>query len=124
MRHKSRPRGCACGCGPGCVHARLADAIPLVSSLLSATARDEGLVIAIADREARLHYVDGDSRARSRAESIGFTAGANWSEAQVGTNAPGRAVARGEAVSIHREEHTRPDVHPCLLYTSPSPRDS
>ena len=68
MRHKSRPRGCACGCGPGCVHARLADAIPLVSSLLSATARDEGLVIAIADREARLHYVDGDSRARSRAE--------------------------------------------------------
>ncbi len=119
MRHKSRPRGCACGCGPGCVHARLAAAIPLVSSLLSSTARDEGLVIAIADREARLHYVDGDSRARSRAESIGFTAGANWSEAQVGTNAPGRAVARGEAVSIHREEHTRPDVHPFSCSAAP-----
>ena len=52
-------------------------------------------------------------------ERAGLWLGADWSEACEGTNGIGTCLVERQALTIHQEEHFR-----CLLYTSPSPRDS
>lgn len=114
-----RPGDCECVESSSCDHARLAAVVPLVTDLLLPTAREDGLVVAIADRSGRLAYVEGHRSARDDADSIGFAVGEDWSQAQVGRNAPGLAVAQARAVSVRREEHTRPDVHPFSCSAAP-----
>ncbi|WP_330059258.1 GAF domain-containing protein [Paenarthrobacter sp. Z7-10] len=55
--------------------------------------------------------MEGDSVLRNRAEGIRFVTGADWSEASVGTIAPGTALALGKSVQIAGAEHYNPDVH-------------
>lgn len=85
--------------------------VGLVDDLLTPIATDDGLVIAVADRSGLLRHIGGDRRARSRTDDIGFSVGENWSQAKMGTNAPGTALLRGAALSVRREEHTHPEVH-------------
>ena len=47
-----------------------------------------------------------------RAESMMFVAGADWSEASVGTSAPGTALALGRSIQISGAEHFKRSVHP------------
>ena len=85
--------------------------VGLVNDLLMPSASDDGLVVALADDTGHLRHIGGDRRAQSRIEEIGFAVGENWSQAQKGTNAPGTSLLRGSALSVKREEHTRPEVH-------------
>ena len=41
-----------------------------------------------------------------------------------GTDMPAKEVSEMLASAIHGETHEYTDMYPCLLYTSPSPRDS
>ncbi|MEI6624282.1 MAG: GAF domain-containing protein, partial [Actinomycetes bacterium] len=90
---------------------RLEAVVPLIRSILTGAATEAGHVVAVGDESGRLLWVEGDSRAVRRAESIGFTQGSVWSEAVAGTNAPGTALALDSPVQIFRAEHFVGSVH-------------
>lgn len=88
----------------------ITEALPLLETLL-APAHDVGLITAISNTEGHLLWVDGAHRMRARAESIGFAPGADWSEASMGTSAPGAALSTGSAVQVAGAEHFSHAVH-------------
>ena len=83
----------------------LALLLPVVRKLLVDDAEGSGLLVAVGDELGRLLWVEGDHEARRRAESMLFVAGAGWSEARVGTSAPGTALALDRGVQIRGAEH-------------------
>jgi len=90
----------------------LATMLPLFRDLLGEAARDGGFIFAVADVDGTLLWVDGDRVVLSRAERMNFLEGAVWAEAQVGTNAPGTALAIDRAVQIFASEHYNSVVQP------------
>lgn len=83
----------------------LALALPVVRRLLVDDVAGSGLLVAIGDEHGRLLWVEGDPSARRRAEDMLFVAGAGWSEARVGTSAPGTAIVLDRGVQIRGGEH-------------------
>lgn len=84
--------------------------LPVLDRLLVEPAKDTGLIVAITNEQGRLLWVRGDSATLRRAEHMDFVAGADWSEAAVGTSAPGTALASGRGVQIAGAEHFAPAV--------------
>ncbi|MBO1740911.1 GAF domain-containing protein [Leifsonia sp. TF02-11] len=103
--------------GPGLEDARrahpIAAALPVIRQLLVRDAEpDSRVVVAVGDARGRLLWVEGDPVLRSRAESMLFVPGAAWAEGDVGTSAPGTALAIGDGVQIRGAEHFAEDVKP------------
>lgn len=90
----------------------LAAVRPVLDRLLVQPSLDAGMLVAVGDENGRLLWVDGDRELRRRAEGMLFMAGADWSEAAVGTSAPGTALALNRSVQIAGAEHFNPEVHP------------
>jgi transcriptional regulator of acetoin/glycerol metabolism len=80
--------------------------------LLPGEADDSGVVVAVGDAAGRLLWVEGDRRIRTLTGDMGFVEGANWSEAAVGTSAPGTALALDRSVQIRGAEHFNRLVQP------------
>jgi len=97
----------------------LAPVMPVIRRLLVDGADDAGLVVAIGDEHGRLLWVEGDAGLRRRAEDMLFIAGADWSEASVGTSAPGTALELDRAVQIRGAEHYNRIVHPWSCTAAP-----
>ncbi|NKX49125.1 GAF domain-containing protein [Arthrobacter deserti] len=93
-------------------HHLLASVMPVLRRLLVLPVQGTGLLVAVGDEQGRLLWVDGDRVQRRRAESMAFLPGADWSEAAVGTSAPGTALELGRSVQICGAEHFSPAVHP------------
>ncbi|WP_240423295.1 transcriptional regulator [Leucobacter sp. wl10] len=89
----------------------IARVLPVVQRLLFEEAGDSGLIVAVGDAAGRLLWLDGDPGLRSRAEDMGFRAGMDWSEAAVGTSAPGSALALDHAIQVLGAEHYNRAVH-------------
>ncbi len=84
----------------------LASVMPAVRRLLVTDAEgDSGILVALGDAHGRLLYVEGDRSLKARAESMLFVEGADWSEASVGTSAPGTALTLDHGLQIHAGEH-------------------
>lgn len=83
----------------------LATVMPVIRRLLVDDAADAGLLVAVSDAAGRLLWVEGERRLRTRAATMHFVEGASWGEAEAGTNAPGTALALGQAVQIFAAEH-------------------
>jgi len=103
--------------GPGLDDARrthpIAAALPVIRQLLVRSAdADSRVVVAIGDARGRLLWVEGDPVLRRRAESMLFVPGAAWAEGDVGTSAPGTALAVGSGVQIRGAEHFAYEVKP------------
>jgi sigma-54 dependent transcriptional regulator, acetoin dehydrogenase operon transcriptional activator AcoR len=62
-------------------------------------------VLAYFDPAGWMLSVDGDPRVAERVAEINFCPGANWSEASVGTNGPGTALAERRPVKVFATEH-------------------
>lgn len=92
-------------------HHPLARVLPLFQHFLVGPAAAAGLVVAIGDAHGCLLWVDGDHRMRRQAEAGAFQPGANWSEAAIGTSAPGMALFTGTGAQVHREEHYAHSAH-------------
>ena len=90
----------------------LQGAMPMIRSLLTQPVEASGHVVAVGDAEGHLLWVEGDKTLRSRAEEMGFVAGAEWSEGAAGTNAPGTALTLNAPVQIFASEHFRGTVQP------------
>jgi hypothetical protein len=90
----------------------LAAIMPVIHKLLVLPSHDSGLLVAVGDEVGRLLWVEGDAITQRRAEGMMFVAGADWSEASVGTSAPGTALALGRSIQISGAEHYKRSVHP------------
>jgi len=90
----------------------LALVLPTIHRLLVRHTFDAGLIVAVGDQAGRLLWIDGDRTLRRKAEDMLFVEGADWSEAAVGTSAPGTALALGRGIQIHGAEHFNRLVHP------------
>lgn len=90
----------------------LAQVMPVIRKLLVDDADDEsGMLVAVGDAMGRLLWVEGDQGLKSRAESMMFVEGSDWSEAVAGTSAPGTALTLNHAIQIRRDEHFNRLVH-------------
>jgi hypothetical protein len=90
----------------------LASIMPVIQKLLVQPSHDSGLLVAVGDEVGRLLWVEGDPALQRRAEGMMFVPGADWSEATVGTSAPGTALALGRGIQISGAEHYQRSVHP------------
>lgn len=98
----------------------LSGAREMIRSLLIPGDLDEaGVVVAVGDAAGRLLWVEGDGGIRSQVGDMGFVAGANWSEAAIGTSAPGTALAIGAGVQINGPEHFNRFVQPWSCTAAP-----
>ena len=97
----------------------LAAAMPLIRRLLVESAAEAGLLVAVSDAAGQLLWVEGDHDLRSRAESMHFLPGADWSEASAGTNAPGTALVLGRPVQFFGAEHLVRPVTPWSCSAAP-----
>ncbi len=89
----------------------LATIMPVINKLLVQPSHDSGLLVAVGDEVGRLLWVEGDPALQRRAEGMMFVPGADWSEATVGTSAPGTALALGRGIQIAGAEHYQRAVH-------------
>lgn len=90
----------------------LAAIMPVIQKLLIQPSHESGLLVAVGDEVGRLLWVEGDPVMQRRAEGMMFVPGADWSEAMVGTSAPGTALALGRGIQISGAEHYKRSVHP------------
>ena len=97
----------------------LAAGMPVIRRLLVDSAADAGLLVAVSDAAGQLLWVEGDASMRSRAESMHFLPGADWSELSAGTNAPGTALALDRPVQIFGAEHLARQVTPWSCSAAP-----
>ncbi|KXP00147.1 GAF domain-containing protein [Tsukamurella pseudospumae] len=81
----------------------LAGVMPVIRHLL--VDGSAGAMVAVADRDGTLLWVEGDGAAVRRAAAMNFAPGADWSESAAGTNAPGTALALDAEVQIAGSEH-------------------
>lgn len=88
----------------------IAAVLPMLQTLL-APAHDVGLITAISNTAGHLLWVDGATDTRTRAEDIGFAPGTDWSEASMGTSAPGAALSTGAPAQVAGAEHFSRSVH-------------
>lgn len=85
--------------------------LPVLQRLLIEPATEAGLIVAIGDAAGRLLWVEGARETLRTAERSAFQPGANWSEAAIGTSAPGLALATGRGAQVHREQHFSYTAH-------------
>jgi hypothetical protein len=86
--------------------------MPVIHKLLVLPSHDSGMLVAVGDEVGRLLWVEGDAGLQRRAERMMFVPGSDWSEAKVGTSAPGTALAVGRGIQISGAEHYKRSVHP------------
>jgi hypothetical protein len=79
--------------------------LPELRAALTAVAEDARHVMVVTDADGVLLWREGSTRVRHRADALGFTEGAGWTEGAVGTNAIGTALAEGAPVQIFSAEH-------------------
>lgn len=89
----------------------LAAITPLVRGLLGTVSAEARHLVAISDAEGTLLWIDGHPRMLEAALAPHFKPGALCSEAAVGTNAVGTALALQHAVQIFSAEHFNRLLH-------------
>ncbi|RTL57085.1 MAG: sigma-54-dependent Fis family transcriptional regulator [Rhodocyclaceae bacterium] len=86
-------------------HSDLIEACRPIMMTASDFLAETGTVMALTDQRGVVLGVEGDVKAMTAAEQIHFMPGADWNEFMTGTNAVASAIALGEPVQIHAEEH-------------------
>ncbi|NDL59771.1 transcriptional regulator [Phytoactinopolyspora mesophila] len=86
-------------------------AIPILQRLLVEPATDAGVIVALADNDARVLWIEGDNHLLRKAEAIHAVSGSVWTEGLTGTNALGTAHELGALVQIFGSEHFAQPVH-------------
>jgi hypothetical protein len=79
--------------------------LPELRAALTSVADDASHIMVITDADGRLLWREGAAQVRRRADDLGFTEGADWSEGSVGSNAIGTALAEAAPVQLFAAEH-------------------
>ncbi|MEV2226990.1 GAF domain-containing protein [Streptomyces phaeochromogenes] len=97
----------------------LARVMPLFRELMGTFAADGEHLLAVCDAQGRLLWVEGHRGTRQKADGMNFVPGARWAESEVGTNAPGTAVALDRPVQVFAAEHFIRRVQPWTCAAAP-----
>jgi hypothetical protein len=79
--------------------------LPELRAALTSVADDASHIMVITDADGVLLWREGAAQVRHRADGLGFTEGADWSEGSVGSNAIGTALAETTPVQMFAAEH-------------------
>jgi hypothetical protein len=77
------------------------------------------MLLVVTDADGVILWRQGSPSIRRRADTLGFTEGADWTEQRVGTNAIGTALAEAAPVELLAGEHFELGQHPWYCTASP-----
>ncbi|WP_336027082.1 GAF domain-containing protein [Geodermatophilus sp. FMUSA9-8] len=86
--------------------------------LVGVAEASHGLVV-VTDADGVVLWRDGSAATRRHADRLGFAEGATWTEAAVGTNAIGTALAEAAPVQLFSAEHFEAAQHPWYCSAAP-----
>lgn len=98
---------------------RLSLVIDEIRELLLSAADASSYLVVVADAEGVVLWRSGSPRVKRQADGLGFTDGATWTEAAVGTNAIGTALAEATPVQLFSAEHFENAQVPWYCMASP-----
>ncbi|UOX92518.1 GAF domain-containing protein [Amycolatopsis sp. FBCC-B4732] len=103
---------------------RLNEVLPELRGALTSVAEDAHHLMVVTDADGVVLWREGARRVRHRADSLGFTEGATWSEPAIGSNAIGTALAEAAPVQMFAAEHFVRSHHAwaCTAYPLHDPR--
>ena len=87
--------------------------------VLVSVADASSFLMVVTDADGVILWREGPTRVRLRADQLGFTEGARWTEATVGTNAIGTALAEAAPVQLFSAEHFEQAQHPWYCTAAP-----
>jgi GAF domain len=87
--------------------------------VVSSVADASHLLMVVTNADGILLWRDGASSVRRRADTLGLSEGALWTESMVGTNAIGTALAEAAPVQLFSAEHFEQSQHPWYCIASP-----
>jgi hypothetical protein len=93
----------------------ISDLVRVVSGVADASR----FLMVVTDASGVVLWRAGSASVRLHADSLGFTEGAEWTEATVGTNAIGTAIAEAAPVQLFSAEHFEQAQHPWYCTASP-----
>lgn len=97
----------------------IAGVLPQLRASLTAVAEDAEHIMVITAADGFVLWREGAVRVGRLADSLGFLPGADWTEASVGTNAIGTALAEHASVQLFSAEHFVRAQHPWTCTASP-----
>ncbi|MEO3935433.1 transcriptional regulator [Dermatophilaceae bacterium Soc4.6] len=90
-----------------------------IRSVLTTVADASYFIVVVTDAEGVILWREGSAAVLRRADVLGFTEGATWTEDHVGTNAIGTALAEQAPVQLFSAEHFEESQHPWYCTASP-----
>jgi len=97
----------------------LALVVDELRQVLVSVADASAFLVVVTDADGIILWREGSPRVRLRADSLGFVEGARWTEATVGTNAIGTALAEAAPVQLFSAEHFEQAQHPWYCTAAP-----
>ena len=88
-------------------------------AVVASVADESQLLLVITDADGVILWRAGAANVRHRADTLGFAEGAEWTEASVGTNAIGTALAEAAPVQLFAGEHFEQNQHPWYCTAAP-----
>lgn len=77
------------------------------------------MLLVVTDADGIILWREGTPGVRRAADQLGFAVGATWTEARVGTNAIGTALAEAAPVQLFSAEHFEQTQHPWYCSAAP-----
>lgn len=93
--------------------------LPGLRSSLASVADEAAHIMVVTDADGVVLWRDGCTGVRHRADALGFTDGAVWTETAVGTNAIGTALVERAPVQLFSAEHFERSLHPWTCAAAP-----
>ncbi len=90
-----------------------------LGQVLGATSDTANMLLVVTDTDGIILWRAGSPAVKRRADTLGFTEGAEWTESRVGTNAIGTALAEAAPVELLAGEHFEQGQHPWYCTASP-----
>lgn len=97
----------------------LAGVVHELAQLIGHGTERSHMLLVVTDADGVVLWRDGSTPVRRRADSFGFFEGAVWTEASVGTNAIGTALAEAAPVQLFAAEHFERAQHPWYCTATP-----
>ncbi|MCY0950252.1 GAF domain-containing protein [Streptomyces sp. H27-S2] len=104
---------------------RLREVLPVLREGLLPSLDGALHIMVVADADGRLLWREGHASILRKADRLGFSVGADWDEAVVGTNGVGTALVAGRPVQVFSAEHFVSSHHDWTCAGAPvrDPRD-
>ncbi|RZQ60971.1 GAF domain-containing protein [Amycolatopsis suaedae] len=97
----------------------LREVVDGLGQIIGATSDAAHMLFVVTDADGVILWRSGTAAVRRRADDLGFIEGTDWTEARVGTNAIGTALAEAAPVELLAGEHFEQGQHPWYCSACP-----